>query len=180
MLLRIERVYHMDVFRAVKERRSIRSFLRKDIPEDVLSNLIDALRWAPSAGNLQSRKFLFIRDEMTRKQIAAAALNQDFLSAAPVVIVGCADSGIGVRYGRRGIDLYSIQDVAVSVMAMMLVAFENGLGTCWVGAFQETEVSKILKLPENLRPVAIVPVGYPERIPNPPSRRSVKELVEFR
>jgi nitroreductase len=170
----------MDVFQAVKERRSIRSFLRKDISEDVLSRLIDALRWAPSAGNLQSRKFYFISDEMTKKQIAVAALNQDFLSTAPVVIVGCADSSIGIRYGRRGIELYSIQDVSVSVMAMMLVAFENGLGTCWVGAFQEAEVSKILNLPENLRPVAIVPVGYPGKIPKPPSRLSVKELVEFR
>jgi nitroreductase len=170
----------MDVFQAVRERRSIRNFLRKDIPEDVLSRLIDAVRWAPSAGNLQSRKFFIIRDGMTKKQIAVAALNQDFLSTAPLVIVGCADSSIGIRYGRRGIELYSIQDVAVSVMAMMLVAFENGLGTCWVGAFQEAEVSKILNLPENLRPVAIIPVGYPERIPKPPSRLSVKELVEFR
>jgi nitroreductase len=170
----------MDVFQAVKERRSIRSFLQKDIPRDVLSKLIDALRWAPSAGNLQSRKFYIISDEMTRKQLAVAALNQDFLSTAPVVVVGCADSSIGIRYGRRGIELYSIQDVAVSVMAMMLVAVENGLGTCWVGAFQEAEVSKILNLPENLRPVAIIPVGYPERIPKPTSRLSAKELVEFR
>ena len=170
----------MDVFQAVKERRSIRSFLRKDIPEDVLSKLLDALRWAPSAGNLQSRKFYIISDEMTKKQLAVAALNQDFLSSAPVVLVGCADSSIGIRYGRRGIELYSIQDVAVSVMAMMLVALENGLGTCWVGAFQEPEVSKILNLPENLRPVAIIPVGYPERIPKPPSRLSAKEMVEFR
>ena len=170
----------MDVFQAVKERRSNRSFLGKDIPEDVLSKLIDALRWAPSAGNLQSRKFFFIRDEKTRKQIAVAALNQDFLSTAPVVVVGCADSSIGIRYGRRGIELYSIQDVAVSVMAMMLVAHENGLGTCWVGAFQEAEVSKVLNLPENLRPVALIPVGYPERIPKPPSRLPVKDLVEFR
>jgi nitroreductase len=95
-------------------------------------------------------------------------MKQDFLSAAPVVIVGCADSSIGIRYGRRGVELYSIQDVAVSVMEMMLVAVENGLGTCWVGAFQEAEVSKILNLPENLRPVAIIPVGYPERTPNRP------------
>jgi len=170
----------MDVFQTVKERRSIRSFLRKDIPEDVLSKLIEALRWAPSAGNLQSRKFFLIRDEKTRKQIAVAALNQDFLSTAPIVVVGCADSNINIRYGRRGIELYSIQDVAVSVMAMMLVALENGLGTCWVGAFQEAEVAKILNLPENLRPVVIVPVGYPERIPKPPSRLPVKDLVEFR
>lgn len=170
----------MDVIRAVKDRRSIRSFLQKDIPEDVLSRLIDALIWVPSAGNLQSRKFYFIKDARTKKQIAVAALNQNFLAQAPVVIICCTDSRISIRYGQRGIELYSIQDVAVSVMAMMLVAVENGLGTCWVGAFHEQEVSEILDLPENLRPVAIVPVGYPEKIPKPTSRLSAKEIVEFR
>lgn len=170
----------MDVFSAVKNRRSIRSFLEKDIPEDVLSRLIDALKWAPSAGNLQSRKFYFIKDYDTKKRIAVAALNQNFLAQAPAVVVCCADSRISMHYGRRGIELYSIQDVAVSVMAMMLVALENGLGTCWVGAFHEQEVSEILDLPDNLRPVAIVPVGYPEKIPKPTSRLSVKDLVEFR
>jgi len=169
----------MEVFSAVKERRSIRSFLQKDIPENILSRLIDALIWAPSAGNLQSRKFYFIRDDGTKKKIAAAALNQNFIANAPVLVVCCADSRISIRYGRRGIELYSIQDVAVSVMAMMLVATENKIGTCWVGAFQEPEVSRILDLPANLRPVALVPVGYPEIIPNPTPRPAAKDIVEF-
>ncbi len=170
----------MEVFSAVKERRSIRSFSHKDIPENILSRLIDALIWAPSAGNLQSRKFYFIKDDGTKKKIAAAALNQNFIANAPVLVVCCADSRISMHYGKRGIELYSIQDVAVSVMAMMLVAIENKIGTCWVGAFKENEVSRILDLPDNLRPVALVPVGYPERTPNPTTRLSVKEVVEFR
>jgi len=170
----------MDVLSAVKDRRSIRSFLQKDIPENILSRLIDALIWAPSAGNLQSRKFYFIKDDRTKKKIAAAALNQNFIANAPVLVVCCADSRIGKRYGRRGIELYSIQDVAVSVMALMLVATENKIGTCWVGAFQDDEVSRILDLPDNLRPVVLVPVGYPERTPKPTTRLSVKEVVEFR
>jgi nitroreductase len=170
----------MDVFSAVMNRRSIRNFLPKDIPENILSRLIDALIWAPSAGNLQSRKFYFIKDDRTKKKIAAAALSQNFIANAPVLVVCCSDFRISLHYGRRGIELYSIQDVAVSVMAMMLVATENKIGTCWVGAFHEAEVSKILDLPDNLRPVALVPVGYPEIIPNPPTRLVAKDIVEFR
>ena len=96
------------------------------------------------------------------------------------MIVGCTHNTISRRYGDRGVYLYSIQDVAASIMGMMLVAHENGLGTVWVGAFDEEEVFNILNLPENLRPVTIVPVGYPIRIPQPPPRVSRHEAVEFR
>lgn len=170
----------MEVLKAVRERRSIRNFQEKEIPQDIIDKLIDALIWAPSAGNLQSRKFYFIKDAKLKRKIAAAALSQNFIAEAPVVIVGCADSNIRNRYGDRGVDLYSIQDVAVSIMGMMLVAYENGLGSVWVGAFREGEVFEVLDMPHNLRPVAIVPVGYPSRVPYPPPRVSRKEAVEFR
>jgi nitroreductase len=169
----------MDILTAVKERRSIREFQKKKIPEEIIDKLIDSLIWAPSAGNLQSRKFYFIKDERIKKKIAAAALNQNFIAEAPLVIIGCTDSRISYKYGERGIYLYSIQDVAVSIMGMMLVAQENGLGSTWVGAFHEEEVFNILNMPNFLRPVAIVPVGYPLRVPYPPPRVSKKEAVEF-
>jgi len=168
----------MDILRAVKERRSIRDFQRKDIPADLVSALLEALIWAPSAGNLQSRKFYVVKNEQIKKMLARAALNQYFITEAPLVIVGCADNRISHKYGARGVDLYSIQDVALSIMGMMLVAHEHGLGSTWVGAFQESEVVKILRCPRHLRPVAIVPVGYPSRIPSPPPRVSIKEAVE--
>ena len=170
----------MDILKAIKERRSIRNFQKKDIPQNIVDKLIDALIWAPSAGNLQSRKFYFVKDAKLKEDIACAALNQDFIAEAPLVIVGCTDSRISSRYGERGEYLYSIQDVAVSIMGMMLVAHENGLGTVWVGAFREEEVFDLLNLPRNLRPVSIVPVGYPVKIPSPPPRVSPKEAVEFR
>ena len=170
----------MDILKAIKERRSIRSFQKKDIPKKIVDKLIDALIWAPSAGNLQSRKFLFVKDVKLKEDIATAALNQDFIAEAPLVVVGCTDSRISSKYGDRGEHLYSIQDVEASIMGMMLVAHENGLGTVWVGAFREEEVFDLLNLPKNLRPVAIVPVGYPLRIPSPTSRISKNEAVEFR
>ncbi len=168
------------VLKIIKERRSIRSFEKKDISEEVIEKLIDALIWAPSAGNLQSRKFYFIKDDKTKKNIAVAALNQNFISEAPLVVVGCTDRSIENRYGDRGVHLYSIQDVACSIMNMMLAAWENGLGSVWVGAFRESDVFEMLDMPRNLRPVAIVPVGYPLRISSPPPRVSAKEAVEFR
>ncbi|MBE0425830.1 MAG: nitroreductase family protein [Nitrospirae bacterium] len=168
----------MDILKAVKERRSIRDFKKKDIPGELIDKLIEALIWAPSAGNLQARKFYFINDETTKKRIASAALNQNFIAEAPLVIVGCTDSRIAYKYGERGVFLYSIQDVAASIMGMMLVAHENGLGSVWVGAFHEDEVFKILRLPNYLRPVAIIPVGYPSKIPDPPPRVSKKEALE--
>jgi nitroreductase len=170
----------MSILQAVKERRSIRDFQEKDIPEEVVDKLAEALIWAPSAGNLQARKFYFIRDAHLKKGLASAAMGQSSISRAPLVIVGCTDSAISARYGERGVMLYSVQDVAASIMGMMLVAHENKLGTVWVGAFGETEVSRVLDLPENLRPVAIIPVGYPSRIPSPPQRVVREEAIKFR
>ncbi|MFZ3123063.1 MAG: nitroreductase family protein [Thermodesulfovibrionales bacterium] len=170
----------MDILEAVRKRRSIRNFQKKEIPEELIDKLTESLVWAPSAGNLQARKFYFIRDEAVKRKIAGAALNQGFIADAPLVIVGCTDSHISGKYGERGTSLYSIQDVACSVMGMMLVAFDNELGTCWVGAFREEELARILNLPMNLKPVVIVPVGYPSKIPSPLRRMSREEAVEFR
>jgi nitroreductase len=170
----------MNILNAVKERRSIRDFQKKDIPVALRDRLAEALIWAPSAGNLQARKFYFVRHPDMKKKIAAAALNQSFIAEAPLVIVGCTDSRIAAKYGERGVQLYSVQDVALSIMGMMLVAHEHSLGSCWVGAFNETEIAAILRTPSYLRPVAVIPVGYPSKIPSPPPRVSKKEAVEVR
>jgi nitroreductase len=124
---------------------------------------------------------LFIKDDTTKRELAASALNQDFIAEAPIAIVCCADLRIVLHYGQRGAELYALQDVAASVMCMMLVAHEHGLGTCWVGAFHEKDVSTVLTLPHTIRPLALVPVGYPERIPDPPPPRfSRDQIAEFR
>ncbi|GAB4540325.1 MAG: nitroreductase family protein [Thermodesulfovibrionia bacterium] len=168
----------MTVFDAVKERRSIRKFLPKEIPHDIIERLMEALIWAPSAGNLQARKFYFVFKKEVKDDIARAALNQNFIAKAPLVIVACTDNNIRLHYGERGVNLYAIQDVSASIMGMMLVAHELGLGTVWVGAFHEDVVSSILNLPRNLRPVAIVPVGYPSAIPRAPERVSREYAIE--
>jgi len=169
----------MTVFEAVKERRSIRQFRKDSIPDDVEQRLIESLLWAPSAGNLQSRKFYFVKDKEIKQALSAAALGQHFISKAPLVVVGCTDSRIVSRYGERGVSLYTIQDVACSIMGMMLVAHEMGLGTVWVGAFHDDAVADVLSLPGHLSPVAIIPVGWPEKISRAPSRVASEQAVVY-
>ncbi len=169
----------MDVFDALLKRRSIRRFSDRDIEDEKVEKLIDSLIWAPSAGNLQMRKFFFVKDEKVKKDIAMAALHQMFIAEAPLVIVGCTNTRIVKSYGDRGVHLYTIQDVACSIMGMMLVACEMGLGSVWVGAFYESPVANILNLPDSLRPVSIVPIGYPAETPAAPRRVNRDEAVLF-
>ena len=167
----------MDVMTAIKNRRSIRRFLNKEIPKDALDVLKDALIWAPSAGNLQSRRFYFVFNNDVKKRIVDAALHQTFILQAPLVVIACADLLIGRSYGSRGEELYSIQDVACSVENMMLAAHSLGLGSVWVGAFHEEGIANVLDLPSHLRPMAILPVGYPAHSPSPPRRLEKDELI---
>ncbi len=167
----------MDVLEAIKGRRSIRRFQDREIEKEKIDLLIEALIWAPSAGNLQARRFFFVTNPEIKRALSEAALGQRFVAKAPLTVVACTDARIGNVYGQRGLNLYAIQDVACSLMNMMLLAHSLGLGTVWVGAFDEARVSEILSLPETLRPVALVPVGYPERVPPPPPRLRPEEAV---
>ncbi len=169
----------MDVSEAIRNRRSIRKFKDREIPDEMIDKLIEALIWAPSAGNFQARKFYCIDDKVVQRALVQAALGQSFIAKAPLVIVGCTDSRIVNRYGERGASLYTVQDVAASIMGMMLAAHEMGLGSVWVGAFHEDQVAEVLQLPNHLRPVSIVPVGWPEKIPAAPPRVRTDEAVTW-
>lgn len=167
----------MDVKEAIHGRRSVRRFEDRAIPVSDLELLIEALRWAPSAGNLQARRFFFVLKKEIKTALAGASYAQMFIATAPLVVVACADMERIANYGERGRNLYVIQDVAIAVENLMLQAHELGLGSVWVGAFDEATVSEILDLPEWAVPMAIVPVGYPDHMPAPPKRRKKEELV---
>ncbi|MEM3673630.1 MAG: nitroreductase family protein [Candidatus Bathyarchaeia archaeon] len=170
----------MDVFEAIKGRRSIRAFQSCDIPQEIVDRLIDAARWAPSAGNIQPWEFVIVRKLETKRSLAEAALEQTFIEEAPVVIVVCADENRSSRgYGIRGKTLYCLQDTAAAIQNIHLAAYALGLGTCWVGAFKEDEVRKILKTPAGVRPVAIIPVGYPAEKPQPRNRRPISQITHY-
>ena len=169
----------MEILEIIKSRRSIREFQEKPIPEKLIEKLITALIWAPSAHNLQSRKFYFVSKKEIKAKLVEAAFSQNFINQAPLVIVGCQDLKKVEYYKERNKNLYSICDVATSIQNLMLLAKEEGPGTCWVGKFNEKEVSKILGLPESLRPIVIIPVGYPAEEPEAPARLSKDELIKF-
>ena len=121
----------MNILEVIKSRRSVRDFTDQKIPESAINVLVDALRWAPSAGNLQSRKFYFVFNEEVRNKLAQAGLKHDFVSfiaRAPLVVVACADLRLSSRYGERGTNLYCIQDTAASVQNLLLAA--HALGLC--------------------------------------------------
>lgn len=167
----------MEVYDAIKGRRSVRRFKKDPVEEEKVEALKEALRSAPSAGNLRMRRFYFVFNEEAKKRLSVAAFSQRFILEAPLVVVACADLRIEDYYGKRGVELYAIQDCAVSVENMMLMAHSLGLGSVWVGAFAEAEAARSLSLPEELRPVAIVPVGYPAAVPSAPPRRGAEEEV---
>ena len=150
----------MELFEAINLRRSVRAFTDEEVHEEEIEKLLEAARWAPSAGNIQPWSFVVVRDANIKRGLSEAALNQFFIEEAPVVIVVCADwNRSGQGYGSRGINLYCVQDTAAAVENMLLAAVALGLGACWVGAFQEDMVRVVLNVPKELRPVAIVPVG---------------------
>ena len=170
----------MDVLEAIKGRRSIRAFKSQAVSTEIVEKLIDAARWAPSAGNIQPWEFIIVRNPEIKRNLAKAALNQSFIEEAPVVIVVCADEIRSSQgYGVRGKTLYCIQDTAAATQNIHLVAYSLGLGTCWVGAFNEEEARKILEIPQGVRPVAIIPVGYPAEKPPARNRRPLNQIVHY-
>ena len=172
----------MEVLEAIRVRRSIRKFdPSRDVDDEVLREVLEAAIWAPSAGNAQPWRFLVVRTSELKQGLAKAALGQEFVAQAPVVIVVCADLARAKQaYGERGESLYCLQDTAAAIQNMHLAAASLRLGTCWVGAFSEREVSRLLGLPPSLRPVALIPVGYPAEKPRPRPRRPFSEVVEYR
>lgn len=148
----------MDVFDAIRLRKSVRKFLNKAVEQDKLAAILEAGRLAPSASNRQEWRFVVVSDGETKRRIAEAANNQTFVGEAPVVIVACAVTDGHVT--RCGQACYPI-DVAIALDHMTLAAVESGLGTCWIGAFDENRVKQILGVPAEVRVVALMPLGYP-------------------
>ena len=148
----------MDVLTAIGRRRSIRAYADKPVEEAELQKVLEAGRLAPSAKNRQDWKFVVVRDPAVRKELARAAHGQHFLEQAPVAIVGC---GVEPKYVMPcGQPAYTV-DVSIAFAFMVLEATELGLGTCWLGAFDEDAVKKLLGVPAEFRVVAITPLGYP-------------------
>jgi len=168
----------MDLFETIRARQSVRAYLDREVEADKLEAILSAANQAPSAGNLQAYQIILIRDKSSMLKLAEATYNQDFITQAPVVLVFCADAErSAAKYGVAGERLFCVQDATVATAYAQLAATALGLATCWIGAFNEQQVVGLLGLKPGLRPVAILPVGWPAESPARTQRRNLDELV---
>ncbi len=166
----------------LKSRKSIRRFKPgKKIPAQAEQLILEAARLAPSAGNKQSWHFFVIKDKALKVAVARSAHGQSFISDAPLLVVTAVDKDRAYGgYGRRGLDLYCLQDTAAAIENMLLAAVTLGIGSCWVGSFDERELELALGLDtRRYRPVAIVPFGYADEEPRPRSRLGADSVVTY-
>ncbi len=166
----------MSVLDIIKQRRSVRKYKTDPIPEDVFLRVMEAARLAPSGKNSQPWKFIIVRDPEMRKDLAVASRNQNFMARAPIIIVAC---GYPDRsYPKQGNYMKSWPiDVACAVDHLMLQACEEGLGTCWIGAFEEKDVKSLLGVPDDVRVLALTPLGFPDENPSFRGRRALEEII---
>ncbi|MGD0499666.1 MAG: nitroreductase family protein [Bryobacteraceae bacterium] len=167
----------MDLFEVIKKRRSVRAFTPQPVEPEKVAQVLAAANAAPSAGSLQGYEIFQVTREKERAALARAALDQFYVAQAPVVLVFCANPArSAAKYRERGARLYAIQDATIACTFAMLAATALGLGTVWVGAFDDAAVQRVLGR-QDLLPVAILPMGYPAEEPEPTPRRSLEELV---
>lgn len=168
----------MELLEAIRKRTCTRSFKDKSVEKEKMDKILEAAVAAPNAGNEQSWEFIIIKDEEQRRNLWKKARGQSMISKAPVVIVACANlERAASRYGKRGRNLYSVQDCAAATENILLAAHGLGLGACWIGSFDEEGASEALGLPENVRPLTIIPIGHPAKVSEKPKRKPIEEVV---
>jgi nitroreductase len=167
--------------RTLFERRfSCRRFDTTPPDREMVEAVLEAARWAPNGGNLQPWRFVVVLDSDRRRALAGAAYGQSFLALAPVVIAVCAvPDESAKKYGPRGRELYCLQDTAAAAQNILLAATDRGLGSCWVGAFDEAAVARVLEAPRNWRPVALIALGRPAEAEPQRSRRPLSEVSRW-
>ena len=171
----------MDFEDVLKKRKMVRKFRQnKPISDKIISKLIRNAHRAPSAGHTQVQEFIIVKDPSIKKKLRIGTVDQEYVEDAPVLIVVCSNTSRSVgRYGIRGRDFYSIVDGAFASMLILLTAVNEGIGVCFVGAFDDIKVSKILEIPKQVRPIGILCVGYPDEEPERIERISLSKLVYY-
>ncbi len=158
----------MEVFDAIKTRRSIRKYKPEPIPEEKLRSILEAARLAPSAGNRQPWRFIIIQDIDRKKALMKVANNQTFLNDAAAIIVAIGDPEVSARWCEK--------DPMIALEHIVLAATALGYGTCWIGAFDEEALKHLLKIPANVKVIALLPIGIPDETPDPRPRKEFSEI----
>ncbi len=169
----------MEFEKAYLNRRSIRKYKDKEIPLSLVGEILDLACFAPSSGNLQNWRFVVVTDQNIRQEIADACLQQTWMIDAPVFIVVCNEyNEVKSHYGKLG-KMYSIQNCANVATGIMLVAADKGLGSCWVGSFDNEAIQRILKIPESVDPEIIITLGYSNEVKQPSLREDLSTITFF-
>jgi nitroreductase len=164
----------MEVQEAIRKRNSIRAYEDRQVPEDKLLRVLEAARLAPSGHNNQARKFIVVRNDELRQMVGAASGNQAHVHTAPVII-----AAVATNPGEKmpcGIPAAPV-DVAIAIDHMTLAAMDEGLGTCWIGAFAQEEVKRVLGVPDHLSIISLLTLGFPDEAGRPKSRKTLEEIV---
>jgi len=168
----------MEFFEVLKSRHSVRKFRDAPVEEEKLQKILEAANSAPSAGDLQAYEIVVVKDKERKGKLVSAAYEQEFIAKAPVVLIFAAHPERSSRkYGRRGAELYSVQDATIATAYAQLAATALGLGCVWVGAFDENEVAKVIGAKGNLKPVSMLPIGYSDEQPLITPRRKLEEII---
>lgn len=162
----------MSLLDSILSRRSIRDYEDKDIPEEVINKILEAGRQAPSAANRQPIRFIIVKEHEMAKNFSNMPFN-GFVKNAPAVIVGCADIK-SLLTGKS-----AVVDATIAMQNMVIAAWSLGIGSCWIGAFDEKKVKESLKIPEKWKVFALITLGYPAEQPRPARKKPVKELFSF-
>jgi nitroreductase len=164
----------VDILNLLKSRRSIRVYQDRPIPNDLLLQILEAGRWAPTGANLQPWHFIVVTDPETRRRIGEVTrflfIKSSHVEKAPVVIV----LGFNTQKGK-----YGRYDVTLAGGNMMTMATNLGLGTCWIGAFDESKVKEILEIPENIEAIGLITLGYPGENAEVPPRVELEKIVHW-
>lgn len=170
-----------DFFGTVRHRHSIRKY-HSDMavePEKIHA-ILEMACAAPSAGDLQSYRILVVQREAIRKRLREVANNQAFIEEAPLCLVFCADSARAQQqFGERGKQLYAVQDATIAAAYAQLAIVAAGMGSTWIGYFDEAKVHEVLQLDDELQAVAMLSVGYPAELPEATARRKMEEVVGY-
>lgn len=168
-----------DFFATVRHRHSVRRFLiERPVEPEKLHAILEVACAAPSAGDLQAYHVVAVRPAHMRVALARAAYDQSFIAEAPVCLIFCAEPArSAITYGERGANLYAIQDATIAAAYAQLAIVAAGLGSTWIGHFDEISVAQMLGLEAGVRPVAMLAVGYPAELPEPTPRRKMNDIV---
>lgn len=170
----------MDFDRVVRRRGMVRWFRPDPVEPEKMRRLLEHARRAPSAGFTQPVEFIRVTEPAVKRALVRAAWGQDWVGAGPELLVVCADTArSGRRYGARGVHRYSIIDAAFASLLVLLSAVDQGLGACFVGAFDDDAVRAALGLPAQILPVGLIPVGYPAERPPRYRRRPLQSVVHL-